>query len=192
MARRVTACRRCGLVQVIRLRWTKSARGGEGARARSAVPLSFEVHPDAFAGAEEMLCAEVTDRGEREFAEPFATDRLRVPLADGLTLGCVSVAAAPEGLSVRFEYSRPAGGAPDRWPLNVPAGLGQTQGRTMAVRDGEWARVRYNGRFSCTDSGNWWYEQTTANVAWFEGEPDPRVFLDREPAAELSALADLW
>jgi len=51
--------------------------------------------------------------------------------------------------------------------------------------------VRYNGRFSDVDTGEWWYEQVAANVAWFAGEPDGRVFLDREPARELRALAEL-
>ncbi|HEX4611478.1 MAG TPA: hypothetical protein VH092_25010 [Urbifossiella sp.] len=53
-------------------------------------------------------------------------------------------------------------------------------------------RVRYNGRFSGPDTGGWWYEQVTANVAWFAGPPDGRVFLDREPTQELRSLAELW
>ena len=41
MSRDVPVVASCGLVQVVHLTWGKSARGGEGARLRNAVPLAF-------------------------------------------------------------------------------------------------------------------------------------------------------
>jgi hypothetical protein len=53
-------------------------------------------------------------------------------------------------------------------------------------------RVCYNGRFSDADTGRWWYEQVTVNVAGFGGAPSGDVFLRSEPVRELRLLADLW
>jgi uncharacterized protein (TIGR03067 family) len=46
VTRRVMAAAPCGLVQVIHLQWTKSARGGQEACARNAVPQAFDVAAD--------------------------------------------------------------------------------------------------------------------------------------------------
>jgi hypothetical protein len=182
----------CGLAQVICLHWTKAARGGEGARARGAVPVGFKVEAAELVGAEGVLCVDASQWGERNgFIEPVTVRRHRVLLAEGFSFGCVAVSTNPEGLLVRYQYDGTHGGAPNRWFLNWP-GSGGAPGRALLARGGEWVRVCYNGRFSDIDTGNWWYQQVTVNVAWFAGEPDGRVFLDREPAQELRALAELW
>jgi hypothetical protein len=181
------------VVQIVWLRWDKSARGGQGARDRNAVPQAFAVPAAGLAGAGGRLCVSVAQWGERNaFAEPFSTRQQRVAVADGFRFRCVSVSAHPEGLGVRYQYNRGDGGAPDRWYFNWCTGYGESVGRSLVVRPGQWVRVCYNGRFSCIDSGTWWYEQTTVNVAWFGGEADGRVFLDHEPAEEVRLLADLW
>jgi hypothetical protein len=133
---------------------------------------------------------DVSDWGERNnFLEPFSVRRHQVPLVEGFTYRSVAVSAHPEGLRVLYHYD---GGAPNRWFLNrLPARDGAPGGQIMLVRPGEWARVCYNGRFSCSDTGNWWYEQVTVNVAWFADECAGRVFLDSEAAHELRSLADL-
>lgn len=95
------------------------------------------------------------------------------------------------GLEVRYRYDQAIGGAPDRWFLNWPSEPGGSPGRSLMVAPGQWVRVCYDGRFSCIDSGNWWYEQVTVNVAWFGGDPDGRVFFDSEPSGKLMALAVL-
>lgn len=46
MRDRATATSACGLVQVTRLCWDKSARGGQGARDRNAVPDALSVPAD--------------------------------------------------------------------------------------------------------------------------------------------------
>ena len=183
----------CGLVQIVHLHWDKSARGGQSARDRSAVPQAFPVPAADLAGAGGCLCIAESHWNERNaFADPSAERRRRVAIADGYTFGCVSVSAHAGGLQVRYQYDRGHGGAPDRWFFNESSGLGESPGRALVVGPSQWVRVCYNGRFSDSDTGNWWYEQTTVNVAWFEREPQVRVFLDREPSDELRVLADLW
>jgi hypothetical protein len=53
-------------------------------------------------------------------------------------------------------------------------------------------RISSNGRFSDSDTGSWWYEQTTVNVAAFRGEPSGQVFVRSEPVRDLRLLEDLW
>lgn len=192
MTRRAAVSGNCGLIQVVRLSWTKAARGGEGARARSAVPAAFEVPAADLIGAVGVLCVDASHWDERtDFAQPSRSERRRVPLADGFAVGCVTVAAQAEGLLVSYRYEPATGGAPDRRAYN-PAGHPEATTRSLLVHDGVWVRVCYNGRFSCRDSGGWWYEQVTANVAWFACEPAGQLFLDRAPTQELRELADLW
>lgn len=192
MARRRIAVTSCGLVQVVCLNWTKASRGGEGARARAAVPSAFEMATADLTGVEGMLVVGSARWGEHStFAEPYSVTRRLVPLADGYSFGCVTVSADDEGLRVCYRYDEAHAGAPNRRSID-PVGHYESFGRTLRIRDGEWVRVCYNGRFSDSDTGNWWYQQVTVNVAWFAGEPDGRVFLDRAPAGDLRDLADLW
>jgi hypothetical protein len=193
MARRARVNMGSGLVQVVHLQWSKAARGGDGARARNAVPSAFEVPVAVFAGADGLLYVDAFDWGERNaFAEPLSSRRHQVPLADGYSFGCVTIAADNEGLLVRYQYNRGKGGAPDQWFFNSRSGYGESPGRTLHIGDKEWVRVWYNGRFSSEETGNWWYQQVTVNVAWFAGGPEGRVFLDREPTRDLRVVAELW
>jgi hypothetical protein len=179
-------------VQVIHLSWTKAARGGEGARARCAVPAAFEVPASELVDVEGVLRVDASHWGDRNcFAAPFRFDRQEVQLSDGFVVGCVTISAWAEGLQVGYRYDPAVGGAPDRRAF-APAGHRESATRTLPVHDGEWVRVCHNGRFSCIDTGNWWYEQVTVNVACFVGEPNGRVFLEQEPTQELRALAELW
>lgn len=183
----------CGLVQVVHLRWGKSSRGGLGARERSAVPQAFLVPATDLAGASGHLCVSVSHWDERNaFSHPLSDLRQRIALADGYTFGCVGVSPHAEGLQVRYQYDRGNGGAPERWFFSESSGYGETSGKTVVVRSGEWVRCCYNGRFSGLYDGNWRYEQVTVNVAWFSGEPEGGVFLNSEQSAEIRMLADLW
>ena len=193
MARRSTIAEKCGLVQVIRLTWTKQTRGGEDACVRNQVPTVLEVPAGELAGVQESLCAEISHWSEDSPAtEPSLVRRERVPLAGGYSFGCVTVSPAADGLAVRFQYDQGNAGAPDRWYFNPKSGYGESPGRTVLVRNGQWVRVRDNGRFSNLHTGNWWYQKVTVNVAWFSGQPDGCVFLKHEPVDEIVSLAHLW
>src|SRR6185295_18981563 len=99
MRKRAVVAGPCGVVQVVRLHWDKSARGGQGARDRNAVQQAFAVPADDLAGAGGHLCVGVASWGERNaFAAPLAARTNRVAVADGFTFACVSVSAGPDGL----------------------------------------------------------------------------------------------
>jgi hypothetical protein len=180
-----------GLVQVIRLHWNKPARGGEGARARNAVPSAFEVQADDLSNSPGNLCIEELHWGDKDFfAKPFHRESQRASLESGYRFGCVTVSAEADRLMVRYQYDWSNGGAPDRWYMNA-AGTRVSKSRDLFVAPSEWVRVCYNGRFACRDTGNWWYEQITVNVARFDGEASGKVFLQSEPNRELKLLAQL-
>ena len=175
------------LVQVIQISWDKSARGGQGARKRSSVPLAFEVQDGHLRDVRGQFQAQVLHWGiDNDFSEPLESRYERVPLDDGYGFGCVTVSANPDGLAVRFRWDSERGGAPARRFLDV-GGNGE-----LLVRPGEWMRISYNGRFSDADTGAWWYKQTTVNVAAFEGKPSGQVFIGSEPVRDLRLLEDLW
>src|SRR5207248_78488 len=126
------------------------------------------------------------------FAEPLHSRHQRVPVEQGFSFGCVTVSGYPQGLLVRYQWDGWRGGAPNRSFINAATGNAESAGRDLIVQAGRWVRVCYNGRFSCIDTGNWWYEQVTVNAAWFSGEPSGEAFLASEPTREFRVLADLW
>jgi len=192
MGRPAVSVAPCGLIQVIRLHWGKTARGGQGARNRSSVPLAFKVPADHLLNTSGQLHVEESHWGDNNaFAKPFHHRHQRVPLASGYSFGCVTVTVHPDGLLVRYQWDESRGGAPDRSFVNF-VGNTESVSRDLLVMPGKWVRVCYNGRFSCVDSGNWWYEQVTVNVALFGVKPSGQVFVRSESARELKMIADLW
>jgi hypothetical protein len=193
MARRTISDTRCGLVQIIRLHWDKSARGGQGARDRNAVPLAFGVPADQLLHATGQLHVEESHWGDSNaFAKPFHYRHHRVPVEAGFSFACVTISEHPQGLLVRYRWSWGRGGAPDRWFINAGTGNAESASRDLVVQAGQWARVSSNGRFTDFDTGNWWYEQVTVNVAWFDGEPSGQVFVGSAPVRDFRQLANLW
>jgi hypothetical protein len=47
-----------------------------------------------------------------------------------------------------------------------------------------WASIEYNGRFTCIDTGNWWYEHMVINVAVGDFIPS-NCFMASEPIENL-------
>jgi hypothetical protein len=112
-------------------------------------------------------------------------------MATGFNFGCVTVSEHADGLLVRFLWDSGHGGAPDRWFFNALTGNAESASRDLVVRDGQWVQVCYNGRFTDICSGNWWYEQVTVNVAWFDAEASGQVFVGADPVRAFRLLADL-
>jgi hypothetical protein len=53
-----------------------------------------------------------------------------------------------------------------------------------------WASIEYNGRFSCIDTGNWWYEHSVVNVAVGD-VVSANVFMTTQPMERYTQLAHL-
>src|SRR5262249_32166352 len=137
MPRQAVIAAPCGLVQVIRLHWDKSARGGQGARDRNAVPLALDGPADHLLNAcGQLHVEEAHGRKCHAFAKRYHYRHQRVALEVGYNYGCVSVAAHPEGLLVRYQWDWERGGAPDRWFINV-AGNAESASRDLVVQPGQ-------------------------------------------------------
>src|SRR5688572_21900124 len=88
----------CGLVQVVHLTWGKSARGGEAARLRNAVPLAFSFPLDQKAEGGEHLHIQEWHWGEANgFVAPLRTRCHSRPVGKGFGVKGVSVAAQSAG-----------------------------------------------------------------------------------------------
>ena len=180
-----------GVIQVITVEWSKASRGGRESNARNAVPHGTEF-PAALVGTDRLGVMECHWGERNDFVEPLRLKTDQIPLSQGYTFGSITVSARLDGLRVHYRYDQTTTGAPDRSYLNWPARQGDTPGRELVVTAGRWARVRYNGRFSCLDTGMWWYRQVVMNVAWAYGDLPGDLFFDPHPSQTLEFLADLW
>ncbi len=167
------------LVQMIKVEWSKSSRGGQGARNRNSVPSALTI-PDDLLGRwrGEILVDSSYWNEANDFARPNRRESERLPPDKVLRIGSVSIALraegsdvvrGPETLAIRFI------------PLS----------REIFMCRREWARVVFNSRFSCIDSGNWWYEQVIVNAGLFDGRPASSVFVESRPAWEFRRLTRL-
>lgn len=179
-----------GLVQVTNVTWTKMSRGGDLARVRSAVPVVYPSEPHPI--EEGNLSIIIRNwREHNEFKTPGERQDSHILLTP-FQIGCAEISTSTNSLRLRFHYSQDSCGAPDRSYLNWSADESATTGKTITVHPGEWVQLRYNGRFTDVDSGMWWYEETTINLACVVNTPAKNVFFSQQPKHQLQFLAELW
>ncbi|WKU44648.1 hypothetical protein Q3V23_11490 [Streptomyces sp. VNUA116] len=136
-------------VQWVRVTWTKRSRGAEAATIRNALPLAFVLPEAPFPDAPLPVVHDVVMSEREAFA---ARESLRGPAETGVRL-------------------RESGGH----LLVRPPALSSLQAipprrrRPPAVRlaPGEWLRWQLNHRCSsAAGMADWFYEQTTLNIAY--------------------------
>jgi len=179
-------------IQAIQTIWTKDSRGGQGATRRNAVPEAFPLpSPDRRQVAaspsyvfQQIRCIERDDL--RPTAQPLASDAL----LDTLVIDQLSIHPPDDTGIVHLNYHprRPTylGYARDNSGDYHPGG-----DEALALRTGEWGRIRYNWRHGATVSDDeWWYDQWVVNVGCF---PELRAdaILERPPSKIHSRLAYL-
>src|SRR5262245_30288563 len=102
MRKRATTTEPTALVQVMRLWWDKSARGGQGACARNAVPAALRVPESQLRDAAGNIVAEVHQWSSHDaFAAP-SRSLYKVPASQGWGFGCVCIAPQDDTVHVRF------------------------------------------------------------------------------------------
>ena len=99
----------------------------------------------------------------RQTLKPLATERYAFRAA--------LVERKAEGAQVSVCVSRANIGAPLREGLQ----------REWLVAPQQWTQLHWNGRFTDVDTGAWWYEQTTLNVACFAEAMNGGIFTTRAP-----------
>jgi len=120
------------------------------------------------------------------FAEPFAADSAST-CVDNL-FGCTNVEIALHDHSATLTY-RYQSGAPARQFFDK-AGQCVPVEHVIEIPESCWASIEYNGRYSCIDTGAWWYEHVVVNVA-VGGFVSPNVFMSTKPIEHYAQLARL-
>ena len=176
------------IVQHITTGWTKAARGGDPAAARGRVPdrLPVGVPKARRASPPPALLHEVTFGEADGFAVP-ASDVV-MPLRTAACVRAAAVEATRSGDAVRATVTWREG-RPRRGRI-TPAGHAEPVVKTFDVPPGRWVRVLYNARFSCGDTGTWWYERHAVNVAALPPHHPAAgtLFTATPPAAEWVSL----
>lgn len=181
-----------GLIQTVTLTWDKSARGGDGARSRQAVPRAGAVPLDPRWGETGRIAVHRIEWSHRNaFREPVSNRTEFADASHEIGLPCLTVGLSPDGLAVRYRYDLNDGGAPDRWHQYGLAEGDRLAGTAFILRPGEWGRITSNGRFVDIYTGNWWYRQVTLNVACFHSLGDGRLFFNRAPVRDFRLTAEL-
>lgn len=176
----ITTCLSPGvLVQITHLSWDKAARGGPLATKRNAVPSAFPISSLALENLGGSLEVEMKMWGhDNDFAVPFRSWHGQHDLSKKFEWECVRVDFKKSELNVVWDGKKMGTGAPRR-PFSIK----------LALQAEQWAQIRWNGRFLDRDSGAWWYEQTTFNVALCHTFPDSELFLSSQPSARIEQMA---
>ncbi len=169
-------------VQIIHTYWTKKSRGGELATPRNAVPLAFPPE-DLQSG---YLTVQTMSYGERDAFQTPLINRKKLELDSNLHFKWGSFAIHWDGQLATTEFHHSGWEAPVIKSPNPQIGH-------FIVGSGEWVRLRWQSRFSDAWDGqsNWWYEHTCINVARFDGNENPNVFLQSEPIRQFVHLPHL-
>lgn len=179
------------VVQVIHVTWDKSGRGGVAAERRNQIPLALPL-PDQL--RPDIGCHLLVHESHWGHTNGFADEIRRVTRAlhsdAGFRYRCVTVRAM-DAVAELVWTCNAWGGIP---PREMQDSNGNTVPLThrCVVRENEWARARWNGRFTCIDTGTWWYEGVTVNVGvWPDAETPINFFTRSEPTEDYCELAYL-
>jgi hypothetical protein len=178
------------LVQRLDTEWTKASRGGQGAVRRNGTPLGLPV-PSFFGFHSDEFCFRIHRLRFSEQTGFAPTETAEVQGDPVWREGCVVLAQEAEVVRVRFEYIPGSGGAPAREMFDPSGDRLPLSEEAFTLRLGEWGRVSYNGRFSCVDTGNWWYTKVVCNVG-LSLRPAPDWFTQGAPDHVYTRMAELW
>lgn len=173
------------VIQLMHSRWTKSSRGGDGAVTRADLPLVSRLPLESFASP-------VTFHAVRFWeCDDFApSDRVaRFETTAELPIRDLLLHQAPDGVSVVHVRDQLNAAIADRF-LNDEFGNFVYKTDAFSLSDGEWGQIQYNGRYTCIDSGRWWYEQSVYNIGLLT-DIDVKRFIDSEPTHRFVELATL-
>jgi hypothetical protein len=173
---------RNAFIQIIDLEWDKSARGGELAARRNAIPTSFAVpvRPPGQNGGELINIEKQYWNHSNGFVRPAYFKQEQQSLTEKHNLGCISVYYLKGELKIIYTWDHTVG-APRR-PLT----------KKLMLPSNKWAQIRWNGRSSRVVLGAWWYKQATVNIGLFDGQVKEDIFVNTKPDLQFEQLASLW
>jgi hypothetical protein len=179
------------IIQVIHVTWDKSSRGGRLAELRNQIPLALPL-PDQLEPhvGRHLLIHESHWGHTNEFATEVTSTIRAMDSNEGFRYRCVSVRATQAGAELEWTWND-WGGIPSRRFWNDDGNVVPATHKAIIVEN-EWSRARWNGRFTCIDTGTWRYESVTTNVGVCAEAEIPADFFTRsKPADEYSQMAYL-
>jgi hypothetical protein len=178
------------LIQHLKTDWTKVSRGGAGAVKRNSTPEAV-IFPCFLGFHATDFRFHIHDVRFTE-AAAFSLDET-VAYEEGSVWknGCVRLVPEGDVLRILFEYGGHSGGTPAREMFDAAGNCLLLNEEAFRLRVGEWGRVSYNGRFSCVDTGNWWYEKHIFNIGMVLRAPED-WFAQSKPHHVYSRMAQLW
>lgn len=167
------------VVQQIQYRMSKERKRQIGLAEMVRAPEAMRVPMAGLDLSVEPMVHHILLLGVRNASVP-AERVLLTSLEKSLLIGGVAITLLEEQqVRMEFVYTRQCG-APDReWAR-----------QTFQVGPGEWAQVRYNGRFAPGYTDYWCYEKTVVNVG-INLEPHETMFVDTEPTYHYSLMSGL-
>ncbi len=171
-------------VQIISTSWTKASRGARLATMRNRIPKRLPLRlPNEIPN---LLWHSVAYSERNEFSDPIA---VRVSTTcENNRFGCRNAEIQLHDNSATLIY-RYQTGAPARQFFDK-TGTYVAPEHIIEIPLNCWASIEYNGRFSCIDTGNWWYEHAVVNVA--VGDiVSANVFMTTQPIEHYTQLAHL-
>lgn len=171
-------------VQTISTSWTKASRGGSLATMRSRVPKRLPLKmPNEFT---DLVWHSIAYSERNKFADPVAV-RVVANCEDN-RFGCrnAEVELHDDLAILTYRYQT---GAPARQFFDK-TGTCVAPEHAIKIPNNRWASIEYNGRFSCIDTGNWWYEHMVINVA-VGSSISCNCFMATEPIESYTQLARL-
>lgn len=171
-------------VQIIKTTWTKSSRGGSLATLRSRIPKQLplpmrdEIAP--------LLWHSVVYSERNRFVDPVAVNVFTK--CDDNRFGCVNaeIELHEDSATLIYRYQT---GAPARKFFDKTGTCVAPEHR-IEIPNNRWGTIEYNGRFSCIDSGNWWYEHVVVNVV-VGPSLSSNAFMATQPIERYAQLAHL-
>ncbi len=76
-----------------------------------------------------------------------------------LTIDCIEITNQGEQLAIHYCHNQNFAGIPGRYHSHHPKKL-------FSLSQNDWGQLKYNGRFSNTYSGNWFYQLNVYNIAY--------------------------
>ena len=171
-------------IQTITTSWTKSSRGGHLASARNRIPkqLPLPLTNESMS----LLWHAVAFSEHNEFTQPVSVN-VTTHCANN-RFGCTNAEIELRDTSAILMY-RYQTGAPARRYFDKTGTYVAPEHR-IDIPNHCWASIEYNGRYSCIDTGNWWYEHVVVNVAVGD-VVSSTVFMTTDPIERYTQLAYL-
>lgn len=173
------------IIQRIHTTWTKASRGGDGAYRRERLPRCLPLPLECFTA--DFAIHRVDFSEFDDFRPVGSVAKGRSP--SDLGICDLSLKVDDEGLVVQFiRDPRNAAGA-NRMDRDDSGNMVHMP-HAFSLKDDEWGRLSYNGRYVDSDTGDWSYQQSIYNIGVFANVEVDRFEATR-PAKQFAELAIL-